>query len=102
MALKLVASGQNTALVETALVPSPRSWGTWKDELPVWALLERGGERIAVQGRFRLEVVTGETLVYEGSSRVGTLGPGVSIVNGEIAIYCMKPDLLTQVVLTRL
>ena len=102
MALKLVKAGQNTALVETALVPSPRSWGTWKDELPVWARLEKGGERIAVQGRFRLEVVTGEALVYEGSRRVGTLGPGVSIVNGEISIYCMNPSLVTQVVLTRL
>lgn len=102
MALKLVASGQNTALVETALVPSPRSWGTWKDDLPVWARLEKGGEMIAVKGRFRLEVVTGETLVYEGSRRVGTLGPGVNIVNGEISIYCMSPNLITQVVLTRL
>lgn len=102
MALKLVASGQDTALVETALVPSPRSWGTWKDDLPVWALLEKDGERIAAQGRFRLEVVTGETLVYEGSRRVGTLTPGVTIVNGEISLYCMNPNLVTQVVLTRL
>lgn len=102
MALKLVKAGQNTALVETALVPSSRSWGTWKDELPMWARLEKDGERIAVQGRFRLEVVTGETLVYEGARRVGTLGPGVNIVNGEITIYCMNPSLVTQVVLTRL
>lgn len=102
MALKLVAPGQNTALVETALVPSPRSWGTWKDDLPVWARLERGGEMIAVQGRFRVEIITGQSLMYENSKNIGTLGPGVRILSGEIAMYCMSPNLITQVVLTRL
>lgn len=102
MALKLVDTGRDSALIESSGVASYRNWGTWKTDVPPWASVMEKGEELRVEGRFRLEVLSSEILTYVNGPRLGTLGRGVYILDGTVRMFIQSPNASAQAVLTRL
>lgn len=101
MALKLVASGKNTTLIESSGESSPRGWGTWKQPIVPWCKLTGGGEAIELTGPVRIEHITGRVLTYQNGANLGLISSGVYVRTGKIALYIQYVEPV-QVIITRL
>lgn len=104
MALKLIDSTRNTAMIETKGQLSERGWALWEAPLPGWITLSPSGEGARLKkGRYRMEVFSGRIRAYVDSSFKGEGKPGeLHVLDGAVALYNTRGEENALVLITRL